>query len=110
MDESLLKVFGVEITPWSVIGYGGALLFALRWIVQAHATRKTGAVNVPASFWWLSLSGSALTMTYFCLGRHDPVGVISNVFPMLSALYSLQFHLYRSTQVVQDNLDDPPPC
>ena len=34
--------FGVVVTPWKLIGFVGALMFAGRWIVQALATRRAG--------------------------------------------------------------------
>nr|WP_291777921.1 lipid-A-disaccharide synthase N-terminal domain-containing protein [Luteibacter sp.] len=84
--------FGIAFSPWNLIGYAGAFFFTLRWIVQALATRKKSVVHIPTSFWWLSLCGSSLTLTYFILGKSDPVGIISNIFPMISALYSLKLH------------------
>jgi lipid-A-disaccharide synthase-like uncharacterized protein len=45
---------------------------------------------VPALFWYLSLSGSILLLAYFIWGRNDSVGIISNLFPCLVAIYNLK--------------------
>ena len=34
--------FGIVVTPWKLIGFLGALMFAVRWVVQAWATRRAG--------------------------------------------------------------------
>ena len=34
--------FGIVLTPWKLVGFIGALMFAFRWIVQAWATRRAG--------------------------------------------------------------------
>jgi lipid-A-disaccharide synthase-like uncharacterized protein len=98
MDEAIVVLLGVTLTPWKIIGFAGNLLFTLRWFIQAHATRKAGQTQIPVSFWWLSVSGSFLTLLYFVFGKNDSVGIISTVFPMLSALYSLKMHGKQSVR------------
>ena len=34
--------FGVVLTPWKLVGFVGALMFAGRWILQAWATKRAG--------------------------------------------------------------------
>jgi lipid-A-disaccharide synthase-like uncharacterized protein len=79
----------VVITPWKLIGYVGVFLFAGRWFVQFFASRAAGRVVMPRMFWYMSLSGSILVLSYFTLGKNDSVGIISNLFPAFVAGYNL---------------------
>ena len=81
--------FGVVVTPWKVVGFLGALMFAGRWIVQALATRRVGRPTIPRSFWIISLMGSAMVTSYFIWGKNDAVGVLTNLLPASVAFYNL---------------------
>ena len=99
MDNVLIQAFGVTVTPWKLVGYVGVILFAGRWFVQLFASRKLGRPVMPAMFWYMSICGSLLLLTYFIFGRNDSVGVLSNLFPFTVALYNL--HLHRKHQNLQ---------
>jgi|SRR5690606_14932200 len=89
MNHVLGELFGVAITGWKLVGYLGVFLFAGRWFVQVFAAHAHGRPVIPRTFWLMSLSGSALLLAYFIFGRNDSVGVLSNLFPALVALYNL---------------------
>ncbi len=59
----------VVITPWKLIGYSGTLL-CHRALVRAglgdQAKRRT---HLPMAFWWPSIVGSLLTLSYFIWAR-----------------------------------------
>ena len=84
---------GFHLTPWKAVGISGSLLFASRWFVQFHYTRKLKRVVMPLSFWWLSVAGSALMLAYFVFGKNDSVGIISTAFPAFVSVYNLIIHL-----------------
>ena len=90
MNAVLINAFGVVVTPWKLIGYLGTALFAGRWFVQLIASRRQGKPTVPATFWYMSIVGSLLLLSYFVFGRNDSVGVLSNLFPFTVALYNLR--------------------
>lgn len=92
MDNVLIQAFGVTVTPWKLVGYVGVVLFAGRWFVQLIASRRQGRPVMPALFWYMSICGSLLLLTYFIFGRNDSVGVLSNLFPFTVALYNLYLH------------------
>ncbi len=48
--------------------------FALQWIVSERAGRSV----VPLGFWWLSLSGAAILLSYFLLQR-EPIGILGQL-------------------------------
>ena len=89
MKEVILVVFGITVTPWKLVGFLGALMFAGRWIVQALATRRHGKPTIPRSFWIISLAGSAMVTSYFIWGKNDAVGVLTNLLPASVAFYNL---------------------
>lgn len=81
---------GIVVTPWKVIGWTGAGMFAARWLVQIWATRRAGKSVIPRTFWYMSIFGSATTLAYFIFSaKQDSVGVLQNVFPCCTAIYSL---------------------
>jgi lipid-A-disaccharide synthase-like uncharacterized protein len=81
---------GLHVTPWKLIGYTGALMFGGRWLVQFLASRKAGKPVIPRLFWYMSVAGSLMTLSYFSLSaKQDSVGVLQNLFPTFTALYSL---------------------
>lgn len=92
MDQELLWLSwtGLHVTGWKLIGYTGALMFGGRWVVQFLASRQAGKPVIPRLFWYMSLVGSVMTLSYFLFSKkQDSVGVLQNLFPMFTAAYSL---------------------
>ena len=50
--------------------------FSLQW----YATEKRKEVIVPASFWWLSLAGSWLLLSYAIFSAKNSVFIFANAF------------------------------
>ncbi|HEX7914353.1 lipid-A-disaccharide synthase N-terminal domain-containing protein [Rudaea sp.] len=100
MNQVLFHVHNIGVTPWKLVGYLGAFLFTARWFVQLYATKKLRRVVMPLSFWWLSITGSALLLTYFIFGKNDSVGVMSNLFPTFVSVYNLVTHIRHHRQEV----------
>ena len=93
MNEVLFQIHSIGVTPWKLVGYLGVLLFTSRWFVQMYATRKLKRVHMPRAFWWLSVAGSLMLVSYFTFGKNDSVGVLSNLFPAFVSVYNLATHL-----------------
>ena len=92
MNEQIvwLSGFGVHITPWKLIGLTGALMFGGRWLVQFIASKRYGKPVIPRAFWYMSIIGSLMTLSYFLFSsKQDAVGVLQNLFPAFTAIYSL---------------------
>lgn len=89
MNHAILTIFGLTITPWKIIGYLGILIFGGRWIVQVIASHRSKKPMMPRLFWYMSLCGSLMLLSYFIFGKNDSVGIISNGFPALIAIYNL---------------------
>jgi lipid-A-disaccharide synthase-like uncharacterized protein len=85
-----LSGFGLHVTGWKLIGYTGALMFGGRWLVQFIASKRAGKPVIPRAFWYMSVVGSLMTLSYFLFSaKQDSVGVLQNLFPAFTALYSL---------------------
>mgnify|MGYP003402639641 FL=1 len=81
---------GLHVTPWKLIGYTGALMFGGRWLLQFMASKRMGKPVIPRAFWYMSVVGSLMTLSYFLFSaKQDSVGVLQNLFPAFTALYSL---------------------
>ena len=81
---------GLTVTPWKLVGYTGALMFGGRWLVQLIASRRARKPVIPRLFWYMSVLGSLMTLSYFLFSaKQDSVGVLQNLFPFFTAAYSL---------------------
>ena len=93
MNDALVQLnfFGqpVIITGWKLIGYAGVATFSARWFVQLFASHRAGRSTIPRVFWYMSLAGSILLLSYFTFGKNDSVGILSNLFPSFIAGYNL---------------------
>jgi len=96
MNEHLvaLSFLGLHVTWWKLIGYTGALMFGGRWAVQFVASKRAGRPVIPRVFWYMSVVGSLMTLSYFLFSsKQDSVGVLQNLFPAFTALYSLSLDI-----------------
>ena len=58
--------------PWVIVGFVGQLVFSARFLVQWIESERAGRSVVPGAFWYLSILGSALLLSY-ALWRRDVV-------------------------------------
>jgi len=57
--------------------------------LDEYASKKAGKPVMTRWFWLLSLAGSVFLLVYFIFGKNDSVGLLSNLFPIVIALYNL---------------------
>jgi lipid-A-disaccharide synthase-like uncharacterized protein len=57
---------------WLVLGFTAQLLFSARFLVQWIASERARRSVVPISFWFLSILGGILLLSY-AIRRRDPV-------------------------------------
>jgi lipid-A-disaccharide synthase-like uncharacterized protein len=96
VNEELLWLewTGLHVTWWKLIGYTGALMFGARWVVQFIASKRAGKPVIPRLFWYMSVVGSLMTLSYFLFSaKQDSVGVLQNLFPSFTA-YTALYSLY----------------
>ena len=86
------------LTPeniWVAVGLGGQALFGARFLVQWIATERRRQSVVPTAFWYLSLGGGLILLTY-ALWRRDPVFILGQSFGILVYSRNLWF-VHRGT-------------
>ena len=106
-EIAMLAWTGLHMTPWKLIGLAGTTLFALRWVVQFTATRDAGEPVIPRAFWWMSLAGSAMALSYFLFSsKQDAMDVLQNLFPAFTAAYSLWLDMRRAQRRPRQSIAD----
>ena len=84
-----------NLTLWSVVGFLGQIVFMGRFVVQWIASERSGRSVVPVAFWYLSILGSLILLTY-ALVRADPVFVVGQALG--SVIYVRNLMLIRRTR------------
>src|SRR5258707_8114396 len=86
------KLFGIEWHVWKVVGWTGNAVFFTRFFVQWYATEKLKRVVVPTAFWWLSLAGSLLLLSYALFYKKDSVFIFAYAFTWIPYIRNLIIH------------------
>jgi lipid-A-disaccharide synthase-like uncharacterized protein len=86
------KLFGIEWGVWKVVGWLGNFVFFARFFVQWYATEKLKRVVVPLAFWWLSLAGSLLLLSYALFYKKDSVFIFAYAFTWIPYIRNLIIH------------------
>jgi lipid-A-disaccharide synthase-like uncharacterized protein len=76
-------------TVWLAIGFLRQGLFFMRFFVQWLASERKGKSHIPISFWYFSLGGSMILLTY-AIYRRDPVFICGQLFGILVYVRNLQ--------------------
>jgi len=87
-------------TIWLVIGLAGQALFSARFLVQWLVSEKRRESVIPVAFWYLSLAGSAVLLTY-AIYRKDPVFILGQ--SMGSVIYLRNLWLIREKRLSGEN-------
>jgi len=77
---------------WEIVGWSGNAIFSTRFFIQWYATEKKKRVVVPTSFWWLSLAGSLLLLTYAVFSQRSLVFIFSYAFAWIPYLRNIIIH------------------
>ena len=65
----------MTVTQWVIIGFIGQALFGARFIIQWIVSEKRGESTIPLAFWYCSIGGSIILLTY-AIHREDPVFIV----------------------------------
>lgn len=80
-----------------LVGLVGQALFSARFIVQWLASERARQSVVPVTFWFLSLAGGTVLLTY-AIHRRDPVFIIGQAAGMLIYLRNLMLLRRQRTE------------
>ena len=81
---------------WLAVGFFGQALFSMRFLVQWWRSERAGNSVVPVAFWYLSLGGGLLLLTY-AVYRRDPIFTIGQLSGVV--VYLRNLHLIRQHRV-----------
>ena len=65
----------MTVTQWVIIGFIGQALFGARFVIQWIVSEKRGESTIPLAFWYCSIGGSIVLLTY-AIHREDPVFIV----------------------------------
>lgn len=78
---------------WLTIGFAGQVSFSMRFLVQWLQSERKGRSVIPIAFWYFSLVGGLMLLTY-AIHRRDPVFIVGQLCGAF--IYSRNLHLiYR---------------
>jgi len=86
------KFLWIEWHFWKVVGWLGNAVFFSRFFVQWYATERLKRVVVPPVFWWLSLLGSLLLLSYALFYQRDSVFIFAYAFTWIPYIRNLIIH------------------
>ncbi|OGX37519.1 MAG: hypothetical protein A3C36_05665 [Omnitrophica WOR_2 bacterium RIFCSPHIGHO2_02_FULL_52_10] len=73
---------------WLVIGFTGQIIFGLRFLVQWICSEIKRESHIPIVFWYLSISGGMILLTY-AIFRRDPVFILGQSTGLIVYLRNL---------------------
>lgn len=85
MKEAVFSLLAIDNWAefwWVVLGLTAQLSFSARFIVQWIASERAGHSYVPIVFWYLSLFGGSLLLTY-AIYRQDAVFILGQSLGLL---------------------------
>jgi lipid-A-disaccharide synthase-like uncharacterized protein len=77
---------------WVAVGFLGQALFFMRFFVQWIASEKRRESVIPVAFWYFSIGGGLVLLTY-AIYRRDPVFIVgqgSGLFVYLRNLFLIR--------------------
>ncbi len=60
---------------WLIIGFTGQAFFGARFIIQWIVSEKKGESTIPLAFWYCSIGGAIVLLTY-AIHKQDPVFIV----------------------------------
>lgn len=77
-------------TVWIGIGLTGQFFFTMRFIIQWVATERSKKSVVPELFWYFSIAGALVLLSY-AIHRRDPVFILGQSMGSFIYLRNLYF-------------------
>ncbi len=91
---------------WLVVGFMGQAMFSGRFLVQWIASERRKESVIPIIFWWFSMAGGALLLSYAVL-RRDPVIILGQSAGLVVYMRNLVL-IRRQERIVQGaGAEDP---
>lgn len=84
---------------WVAFGLMGQAIFGSRFFVQWIASERKKVSHIPVGFWYLSLIGGLITLTY-AIHKRDPVFIIAQAGGLIVYVRNLML-IYRKRADVE---------
>lgn len=107
MSDWLDEVLGKSTNPIVLLGLLGQGVFFMRFFVQWLASEKEKRSVIPVAFWYFSIGGGLLLLTYGVLDR-DPVILVGQSTGLLIYTRNLYFIYRHRGQDTLEASDTPP--
>ena len=88
---------------WMIIGFVGQTIFASRFLIQWIVSERASKSIIPNIFWWISILGSFVLLSY-AIHREDPVFIVGQSVGFL--IYSRNLYLIKKEKI-RMNKNDP---
>ena len=88
---------------WMIIGFVGQTIFASRFLIQWIVSERASKSIIPNIFWWISILGSFVLLSY-AIHREDPVFIVGQSVGFL--IYSRNLYLIKKEKT-RKNKNDP---
>jgi lipid-A-disaccharide synthase-like uncharacterized protein len=98
MTETVFAILRIESWTefwWVVLGLTAQLAFSMRFIVQWIASERAGRSYVPVVFWYLSLVGGTMLLSY-AIYRQDIVFILGQSMGLI--VYTRNLVLIHKTR------------
>ena len=86
---------------WIAIGFAGQILFTARFFVQWIQSEKVRRSVIPVSFWYFSIAGGAVLLSY-AIYRADPVFIVGQSAGLFIYLRNLYFIMHERQQTAAE--------
>jgi len=74
---------------WLATGFVGQAMFTMRFVIQWITSERAGRSVTPLAFWYFSLLGGVVLLTY-AIYRRDPVFILGQAMGLFVYLRNLQ--------------------
>ncbi|MCI4661816.1 MAG: lipid-A-disaccharide synthase N-terminal domain-containing protein [Neomegalonema sp.] len=103
MSEWIFWALGVDSmakAAWVGFGLLGQMLFMGRFLVQWIASERAGRVVIPVAFWWFSIGGALILLSY-AIYTGDRVFIIGQSTGMIIYIRNLMLHQREKRALAQ---------
>lgn len=83
---------------WVIFGMIGQMVFGSRFVIQWIASERRKSSYIPPVFWWFSVVGGIITLTY-AIHRGDPVFTIAQGIGLFVYVRNLMLIYSRRSHV-----------
>ncbi len=95
----------MSTTHWLIIGFVGQAAFGARFIIQWIVSEKKGESTIPLAFWYCSIAGSVILLTY-AIHKQDPVFIVGQSLGSIIYIRNLILIDRKNKSLAEANLEN----